>query len=50
MGVKATFILDERIMEQTREYVSKKKFKSLNAFVEKALKDEIAKINLGGRP
>ena len=44
MGVKATFILDERIMEQTREYVSKKKFKSLNAFVEKALKDEIAKM------
>ena len=44
MGVKATFILDERIMEQIREYVSKKKFKSLNAFVEKALKDEIAKM------
>jgi|GEM_PF-2450527 len=26
MGVKATFILDEKIMEQTREYVSKKWF------------------------
>jgi len=25
MGVKATFILDEKIMEQTREYVSKKR-------------------------
>ena len=44
MGVKATFILDEKIMEQTREYVSKKRFKSLNAFVEQALKEEIAKM------
>ena len=44
MGVKATFILDEKIMEQTREYVSKKRVKSLNAFVEKALKEEIAKM------
>ena len=44
MGVKATFVLDEKVMEQTREYVSQKKVKSLNAFVEKALREEIAKM------
>jgi hypothetical protein len=44
MGKKATFILDEKIMEQSKEYVTKKRFKSMNAFVEKALQDEIAKI------
>ncbi len=44
MGKKATFILDEKIMEESKEYVAKKRFKSMNAFVEKAIKDEIAKI------
>jgi len=44
MGKKATFILDEKIMKQSRECVGKKQFKSKNAFVDKALKDEIAKI------
>jgi Arc/MetJ-type ribon-helix-helix transcriptional regulator len=41
MGVKATFILDEEIMEKGRTLVREKRFKSMNAFVEKALRDEL---------
>ncbi len=44
MGKKATFVLDERIMEQAKEVVEKGLFKSMNAFVETALKDEIERI------
>ncbi len=44
MGKKATFILDEKIMERSKEYVTKKQFRSMDTFIEKALKDEIAKI------
>ncbi len=44
MGVKATFILDERIMEQGRELVKKKRVKSMNALVETAVKNELAAI------
>jgi hypothetical protein len=40
MGVKASFILDEEIMEKGRTLVREKRFKSMNAFVEKAIKDE----------
>ena len=32
MGVKATFILDEEIMEKGRALVREKRFKSLNCF------------------
>ena len=42
MGVKATFILDEEIMEKGRVLVKEKRFKSMNAFVEKAVRDELA--------
>ena len=41
MGIKATFILDEEIMEKGRTLVRKKRFKSMNAFVEKAIRDEL---------
>jgi flagellar biosynthesis regulator FlbT len=41
MGVKATFILDEEIMEKARTLVREKRFESMNAFVEKAIKDEL---------
>jgi len=44
MGVKATFILDERIMKQGRELVKKKRVKSMNALVETAVKNELAAI------
>ncbi len=44
MGKTATFILDEKIMKQSRECVGKRQFKSKDAFAEKGLKEEIAKI------
>jgi Arc/MetJ-type ribon-helix-helix transcriptional regulator len=42
VGVKATFILDEEIMEKGRALVKEKRFKSMNSFVEKAIRDELA--------
>ena len=42
MGVKTTFILDEEIMERGRSLVRDRQFKSMNAFVEKAIRDELA--------
>jgi Arc/MetJ-type ribon-helix-helix transcriptional regulator len=42
MGVKATFVLDEEVMERGRSLVRDKRFKSMNAFVEKAIRDELA--------
>ncbi|MEW6410596.1 MAG: hypothetical protein AB1488_10900 [Nitrospirota bacterium] len=44
MGKKATFVLDEQIMKQAKEIVEKGLFKSMNAFVESAIKDEVEKI------
>ena len=44
MGKKATFILDERMMEQAKGVVEKGLFKSMNAFVETAIKDELERI------
>jgi Arc/MetJ-type ribon-helix-helix transcriptional regulator len=41
MGVKATFYLDEKIIERGRKLVGAKRFKSMNAFVEKAMRDEL---------
>lgn len=44
MGKKATFVLDEQIMSEAKEIIEKGLFKSMNAFVESAIKDEIEKI------
>lgn len=44
MGKKATFVLDEQIMAEAKEIVGKGFFKSMNVFVETAVKDEIEKI------
>ena len=44
MGKKATFILSEEIVRQAKEMVEKGLFKSMNAFVESAIKDELEKI------
>lgn len=45
MKKKTTFILDERIIEQAKEIIEKGAFKSMNAFVETAIKDELVSIN-----
>lgn len=44
MGKKATFVLDEQVFAQAKELIEKGLFKSINAFVESAIKDEIEKI------
>ncbi len=41
MGIKATFILDDEIMKKGRALVREKRFKSMNAFVEKAIRDKL---------
>ncbi len=45
MGIKATFILNEEIMEKGRTLVREKRFKSMNAFVEKAIRDELTALH-----
>lgn len=40
-GEKATFIIDEAVLEEAKTVVETKRFKSLNSFVEKAIKDKI---------
>lgn len=44
MGVKATFVLDEALMNAGRELVKMKRFRSMNALVEQALRDELAQL------
>ncbi len=44
MGKKATFILDEELMKEVKSAVNKGLYKSMNAFVETAIKDELEKI------
>ncbi|MCX5885923.1 MAG: hypothetical protein NT096_08450 [Proteobacteria bacterium] len=41
MGKKATFMLDEQMMKLAKEYVEKGRFRSMNALVETAIKDEL---------
>ncbi len=41
MGKKATFIIDEAVLEEAKTVVETKRDKSLNSFVEKAIKDKI---------
>lgn len=44
MGKKATFVIDEHVISEAKEIVEKGVFRSMNAFVESALRDEIEKI------
>ncbi len=44
MGKKATFVLDDHVFAQAKKLVEGGLFKSMNAFVESAVKDEIEKI------
>lgn len=44
MGKKSTFVLDEQVMAEAKEIVGKGFFKSMNLFVETAVRDEIEKI------
>lgn len=44
MSKKATFVLDEHMVLEVKEVVGEGLFKSMNAFVEAAIRDELAKI------
>lgn len=44
MGVKATFVLDDLVLQQAKECVKENRLKSLSAFVEKAIRDELEKM------
>jgi Arc/MetJ-type ribon-helix-helix transcriptional regulator len=44
MGKKVTYVLDEEVVEQVREVVGKGSYKSINSFVENAIKDELERI------
>jgi Arc/MetJ-type ribon-helix-helix transcriptional regulator len=43
MGGKATFILNDQLMAEAKKIVEKGLYKSINAFVESAIKAEIKK-------
>jgi len=41
MGKKATFVIDETVLEDPKTVMETKRFKSLNSFVEKPIKNKI---------
>jgi Arc/MetJ-type ribon-helix-helix transcriptional regulator len=41
MSIKATFVLDDFVIREAKEYVTKNHFKSLSAFVERAIRNEL---------
>ena len=44
MSVKATFIIDDEVLQDAREYVKKNHLKSLSAFVERSIRVELTRI------
>lgn len=44
MGKKATFVIDNQLFSEAKELVERGHFRSMNAFVESAVKDEIEKV------
>ncbi len=44
MGKRATFLIDEAVLDEAKHIVKRKSFKSLNFFVELAIRDQIERI------
>ncbi len=44
MSVKATFAIDDGVLQDAREYVKKNHLKSLSAFVERSIREELARM------
>ena len=44
MSTKATFALDDAVLHEVREYVKENRLKSLSAFVERALREELRRL------
>jgi Arc/MetJ-type ribon-helix-helix transcriptional regulator len=47
MSVKATFAIDDLVLHEAREFVRENSFKSLSAFVERAIREELARMRQG---
>lgn len=44
MPLKATFVIDDHVLEDAREYVKVNHLKSLSAFVERAIREELKRM------
>ncbi len=44
MPVKATFVIDDGVLQDAREFVKNNHFKSLSAFVERSIREELARM------
>lgn len=44
MSVKATFVIDDAVLHDARDYVKESRLKSLSAFVERAIREELQRV------
>ena len=44
MPLKATFVIDDHVLEDAREYVKTNHLKSLSGFVERAMREELKRM------
>ena len=44
MSVKATFAIDDGVLQDAREYVKNNHLKSLSAFVERSIREELTRM------
>lgn len=44
MSVKATFVIDDGVLQDAREFVKNNHLKSLSAFVERSIREELARM------
>jgi len=44
MSVKATFVIDDGVLQDAREFVKNNHFKSLSAFVERSIREELMRM------
>lgn len=44
MSVKATFVIDDGVLQDAREFVKNNHFKSLSAFVERSIREELTRM------
>lgn len=44
MSVKATFAIDDGVLQEAREFVKKNHLKSLSAFVERSIREELMRM------
>lgn len=44
MSVKATFAIDDGVLQDARKYVKENRLKSLSAFVERSIREELSRM------